>query len=142
MTCNAFYSESINVFSCYFTLFFSGCFKFSKENPKSLLYFEVTVVILWNIFSPLAFYLCSFVMKLFDRSVDFAQFNEDTTLYALARAWMQNKPYGTKPSDSQEGNQDGESPTSSQESVMSSLSHSVSRKKKDEKALLLCFLKF
>ncbi|XP_058945769.2 protein lin-37 homolog [Pocillopora verrucosa] len=65
-----------------------------------------------------------FVMKLFDRSVDFAQFNEDTTLYALARAWMQNKPYGTKPSDSQEGNQDGESPTSSQESVMSSLSHS------------------
>lgn len=69
-------------------------------------------------------------MKLFDRSVDFAQFNEDTTLYALARAWMQNKPYGTKPSDSQEGNQDGESPTSSQESVMSSLSHSVSREKK------------
>ena len=83
--------------------------------------------------SPLAFYLCSFVMKLFDRSVDFAQFNEDTTLYALARAWMQNKPYGTKPSDSQEGNQDGESPTSSQESVMSSLSHSVSRKKKKMK---------
>lgn len=73
-------------------------------------------------------------MKLFDRSVDFAQFNEDTTLYALARAWMQNKPYGTKPSDSQEGNQDGESPTSSQESVMSSLSHSVSRKKKKGKS--------
>lgn len=66
----------------------------------------------------------SFVMKLFDRSVDFAQFNEDTTLYALARAWMQNKPYGTKPSDSQEGNQDNESPTSSQESAMSSMSHS------------------
>ena len=68
-------------------------------------------------------------MKLFDRSVDFAQFNEDTTLYALARAWMQNKPYGTKSSDSQESNQDGDSPTSSQESAVSSVTHSVSRKK-------------
>lgn len=66
----------------------------------------------------------SFVMKLFDRSVDFAQFNEDPPLYALARAWMQNKPYGTKSSDSQEGNQDGDSPSSSQESGMSSATHS------------------
>lgn len=67
-------------------------------------------------------------MKLFDRSVDFAQFNEDPPLYALARAWMQNKPYGTKSSDSQEGNQDGDSPSSSQESGMSSATHSVSNK--------------
>lgn len=68
-------------------------------------------------------------MKLFDRSVDFAQFNEDPPLYALARAWMQNKPYGTKSADSQEGNQDGDSPSSSQESVTSSAAHSVSIKK-------------
>lgn len=61
----------------------------------------------------------SFVMKLFDRSVDFAQFNEDTPLYALARAWMQNKPYGTKSCDSQESSQDGDSPSSSQDSAMS-----------------------
>ena len=68
-------------------------------------------------------------MKLFDRSVDFAQFNEDPPLYALARAWMQNKPYGIKSSDSQEGNQDGDSPPSSQESGTSSAAHSVSIKK-------------
>ena len=70
----------------------------------------------------------SFVMKLFDRSVDFAQFNEDTPLYALARAWMQNKPYGAKSSDSQDSNLDGDSPSSSQESILSSVSHSVSIK--------------
>lgn len=75
------------------------------------------------------FFPFSFVMKLFDRSVDFAQFNEDPPLYALARAWMQNKPYGTKSADSQEGNQDGDSPSSSQESVTSSAAHSVSIKK-------------
>jgi len=40
---------------------------------------------------------------------------------------MQNKPYGTKSSDSQEGNQDGDSPSSSQESGMSSATHSVSK---------------
>ena len=59
-------------------------------------------------------------MKLFDRSVDFAQFNEDTPLYALARAWMQNKPYGTKAFDLQESIiQDSDSPSSSQDSIMS-----------------------
>ena len=72
---------------------------------------------------PLSF--CSFVMKLFDRSVDFAQFNEDTPLYALARAWMQNKPYGIKPSDSQESSQDGDSPSSSQDSAMSAATQNV-----------------
>ena len=35
-------------------------------------------------------------MKLFDRSVDFAQFSEDTQLYMLARAWMRNKPFGSR----------------------------------------------
>lgn len=60
----------------------------------------------------------SFVMKLFDRSVDFAQFNEDTPLYALARAWMQNKPYGTKSTDFQEsGILDGDPFSSSQENI-------------------------
>ena len=30
---------------------------------------------------------------MYDRSVDFAKFNKDTSLYVLARAWMKNKPY-------------------------------------------------
>ena len=64
-------------------------------------------------------------MKLFDRSVDFAQFNEDTPLYALARAWMQNKPYGTKSTDFQEsGILDGDPLSSSQENIVS-INHSV-----------------
>jgi len=35
----------------------------------------------------------SFVLKLFDRSVDFAKFPEDASLYTLSRAWMKNKPH-------------------------------------------------
>jgi hypothetical protein len=35
----------------------------------------------------------SFVMKLFDRGVDLAQFDETTPLYPICRAWMQNKPH-------------------------------------------------
>ncbi|EDO49757.1 predicted protein [Nematostella vectensis] len=35
----------------------------------------------------------SYILKLFDRSVDFAPFNEDTPLYTLAKEWMENKPY-------------------------------------------------
>lgn len=34
----------------------------------------------------------TFVMKLFDRSVDLAQFTEDTPLYPICRAWMVNQP--------------------------------------------------
>ena len=30
-------------------------------------------------------------MKLFDRSVDLAQFNENSSLYSIARAWISNK---------------------------------------------------
>ena len=33
-------------------------------------------------------------MKLFDRSVDLAQFSEDTPLYPVCRAWIANDPYG------------------------------------------------
>lgn len=35
----------------------------------------------------------SFVMKLFDRGVDLAQFDESTPLYPICRAWMHNKPH-------------------------------------------------
>lgn len=80
----------------------------------------------------------SFVMKLFDRSVDFAQFNEDTPLYALARAWMQNKPYGAKSADSQDSSQDGDSPSSSQESVMSA-THSVSLSVIEYSLMYFCY---
>ncbi|XP_051172837.1 protein lin-37 homolog [Leptopilina boulardi] len=34
----------------------------------------------------------TYVMKLFDRSVDLAQFREDTPLYPICRAWMANQP--------------------------------------------------
>ena len=32
------------------------------------------------------------MVKLFERSVDLAQFPEDTPLYPVCRAWMQNDP--------------------------------------------------
>ncbi len=32
-------------------------------------------------------------MKLFDRSVDLAQFTETTPLYPICRAWMRNQPH-------------------------------------------------
>lgn len=34
----------------------------------------------------------SYIMKLFDRSVNLARFDEETPLYPLCRAWMQNAP--------------------------------------------------
>jgi len=37
----------------------------------------------------------TFVMKLFDRSVDLAQFNQNTSLYPVCRAWMINDPNNT-----------------------------------------------
>ena len=35
----------------------------------------------------------TYVMKLFDRSVDLAQFTEDAPLYPICRAWMRNQPH-------------------------------------------------
>ena len=34
----------------------------------------------------------SYIMKLFDRSVNLARFNEETPLFPLCRAWMRNNP--------------------------------------------------
>ncbi|XP_060041751.1 protein lin-37 homolog isoform X1 [Erinaceus europaeus] len=34
----------------------------------------------------------TYVIKLFDRSVDLAQFSENTPLYPICRAWMRNSP--------------------------------------------------
>ncbi|XP_074646459.1 protein lin-37 homolog [Tubulanus polymorphus] len=34
----------------------------------------------------------TYVLKLFDRSVDLAQFEENTPLYPICRAWMRNQP--------------------------------------------------
>lgn len=34
----------------------------------------------------------TYVIKLFDRSVDLAQFSESTPLYPICRAWMRNNP--------------------------------------------------
>jgi len=41
-------------------------------------------------FSLLAVVLDSYVMKLFDRSVDLAQFSYDAPLYPVCRAWIRN----------------------------------------------------
>lgn len=35
----------------------------------------------------------TYVMKLFDRSVDLAQFDESSPLYPICRAWMKNQPH-------------------------------------------------
>ncbi|KAG8233470.1 hypothetical protein J437_LFUL014016 [Ladona fulva] len=42
-----------------------------------------------------AAYHHTYVMKLYDRSVDLAQFREDTPLYPVCRAWMANQPRNT-----------------------------------------------
>lgn len=46
------------------------------------------------------------MMKLFDRSVDLAQFNEKTPLYPIARAWMnsnsQEDTEGSQQDDTEE----------------------------------------
>ena len=34
----------------------------------------------------------TYVMKLFDRNVDLAQFDEGTPLYPVCRAWIRNQP--------------------------------------------------
>lgn len=34
----------------------------------------------------------TYIMKLFDRSVDLAKYNENTSLYPICRAWMLNQP--------------------------------------------------
>ncbi|XP_064425636.1 protein lin-37 homolog isoform X2 [Latimeria chalumnae] len=34
----------------------------------------------------------TYIIKLFDRSVDLAQFNDSTPLYPICRAWMRNNP--------------------------------------------------
>lgn len=34
----------------------------------------------------------SYVLKLFDRSVDLSQFRDDSPLYPICRAWMANQP--------------------------------------------------
>jgi len=56
----------------------------------------------------------TYVMKLFDRSVDLAQFEQQTPLYPICRAWMQNEPHNrnlatqqrtpTPPPDTDESN--------------------------------------
>lgn len=44
--------------------------------------------------------LDSYIIKLFDRSVDLAQFNTTTPLYPICRAWMRNNPSVREPAAS------------------------------------------
>lgn len=39
----------------------------------------------------------AYIIKLFDRSVDLAQFNSSTSLYPICRAWMRNNPSVREP---------------------------------------------
>lgn len=43
------------------------------------------------------FYLDAYIIKLFDRSVDLAQFNTTTPLYPICRSWMRNNPSVREP---------------------------------------------
>lgn len=43
------------------------------------------------------FFLDAYIIKLFDRSVDLAQFNTSTPLYPICRAWMRNNPSVREP---------------------------------------------
>lgn len=40
-----------------------------------------------------------YIMKLFDRSVDLAQFDEDSPLYPICRSWLKNRPYNRENQD-------------------------------------------
>ncbi|KAL4220414.1 lin37 [Mactra antiquata] len=55
----------------------------------------------------------AYVMKLFDRSVDMAQFNENTPLYPIARTWMKDQNNKdddeTKDEDNNDEKDDGDS---------------------------------
>ncbi|XP_017281933.1 protein lin-37 homolog [Kryptolebias marmoratus] len=42
----------------------------------------------------------AYIIKLFDRSVDLAQFNTSTSLYPICRAWMRNNPSVREPTAS------------------------------------------
>ncbi|CAK6960443.1 protein lin-37 homolog [Scomber scombrus] len=42
----------------------------------------------------------AYIIKLFDRSVDLAQFNNSTPLYPICRAWMRNNPSVREPAPS------------------------------------------
>ncbi|XP_031569950.1 protein lin-37 homolog [Actinia tenebrosa] len=68
----------------------------------------------------------SYIMKLFDRNVDFAPFGEDTPLYTLAREWMENKPHRMKLASDSQDLPEGEQLSSSQGSSSSVLSNDPS----------------
>ncbi|KXJ24587.1 Protein lin-37-like [Exaiptasia diaphana] len=63
----------------------------------------------------------NYIMKLFDRNVDFAPFVEDTPLYTLAREWMENKPHRMKLASEMQDFQDSDPLSSSQGSSSSVL---------------------
>ena len=48
----------------------------------------------------------TYVMKLFDRSVDLAQFDEHTPLYPIARAWINSQTQSNITNLTMEDNKD------------------------------------
>ena len=59
------------------------------------------------------FFAGSFVIKLFDRSVDLTKFNEDMSLYPICRAWMNNYPLKTNKKKTLEGQKNSDDVSSS-----------------------------
>ena len=56
-------------------------------------------------------------MKLFDRSVDLAQFNETTPLYPICRAWMRNQPHNRRLAAEQRSRTPSPTPAQLQEDI-------------------------
>lgn len=65
----------------------------------------------------------TYVMKLFDRSVDLAQFDEDDALYPVCRAWLKNQPHNRSLGTGERTpTPEPEPPTNSEEEVQEALS--------------------
>lgn len=72
---------------------------FDRKQFGSIAFFFLSQMLLSLI---LTFFLSllltdSYIIKLFDRSVDLAQFNTSTPLYPICRAWMRNNPSVREP---------------------------------------------
>lgn len=59
-------------------------------------------------------YQHTYIMKLFDRSVDLAIFDEDSSLYPICRAWLKNSPHSRDPPP-QSPEPEAPAPTNSEE---------------------------
>lgn len=74
------------------------------------------MMILYVIQTNLQPFTDTYIMKLFDRSVDLAIFDEDSPLYPICRAWLKNSPHSRDPPP-QSPEPEAPAPTNSEEEV-------------------------